>query len=318
MLTDAHLPNATRPPAGNPDFSSNEAYLKGFTRCLALRSNSNAGPKYSEEFQESLRAYFESYGLLDHPKLPDWWTDHFGARVAHAFNSFIPWCQELSVNFEGARVLEIGCGTGSSTVALAAHSRCVLACDIHRPSLNAARIRLKEDGFAHKVTFLLLDPELEELSALTGKFDLVVLYGVLEHMLPEEREKMFRAIWDVLDRRGRIILYETPNRLWPKDHHTTGLVGWSWLPPSWALRYGRWRGKFDSETDLVRMRRLGYGITYAELLNLLRGCGAKHAIRFKYVREPFYQRLLIKVAVALLRAPRWGFSENLNIVIERI
>src|SRR6185503_15829668 len=97
MLTEAKLLNV-RSTTGNGDFSSTEAYLKGFSRCLALRNNSNAQPKYSQQFQEALRVYFESYGLLDHPKLTDWWTDHLGGRVAHAFNSFIPWCQELAVN----------------------------------------------------------------------------------------------------------------------------------------------------------------------------------------------------------------------------
>jgi len=317
MLTKTNLLDA-RPTNGNADFLTTEAYRTGFSRCLVLRSNSQATPKYSEQFRNALHAYFDSYGLLDHPKLADWWTDHLGARVAHAFNSFIPWCQELSVNLEGAKVLEVGCGTGSSTVALAAHADYVLACDIHLPSINAARIRLNEDGLAHKVKLLLIKPSLTELLALNEKFDVVVLYGVVEHMLPSEREKLFSAVWDVLKHNGKIVLYETPNRLWPKDRHTTGLIGWSWLPPTWALRYGRWRGGVDEETDLVRMYRLGFGMTYSELMNLLRRCEASYAIRYKYVREPFYQRAVIKMLTILLRAPRWGFSENLNLIIEKI
>jgi len=222
------------------------------------------------------------------------------------------------VNLEGARVLEVGCGTGSSTVALAAHTDFVLACDIHLPSINAARIRLKEDGFAHKVTFIHIQPSSSKFVAHDEEFDVVILYGVVEHMLPSEREQLFRNVWKLLRRNGKLVLYETPNRLWPKDRHTTGLIGWSWLPPAWALRYGKWRGALDPETDLVKMYRLGFGLSYRELMKRLEECEARYAIRFKYAREPFYQRAVIKTLTTLIRTPRWGFSENLNLVIEKL
>ena len=292
-----------------------EEYARGFARALVLR-NSDCSDKYSAELQDSLFNYFESYGLGKHPRLSDWWTDHLGGRVAHAFNVFIPWCLDLSVRFTGARILEIGCGTGSSTVALAAYGESVVACDVHLPSIDVARIRVKEDGFAHKVTFLPLEPGLAELKKLKANFDIVVLYGVLEHMLPHEREETFKTIWPLLGRAGKVVVYETPNRLWPKDRHTTGLLGWSWLPPNLALRYGKWRRKFDKDLDQVGMRRLGYGITYAELLRLLPR--AQFKIDYKYVREPLVQRALTKGLVNLFRAPRWGFGEYLNVIIEKV
>ena len=215
--------------SGAEAFLGTEAYHRGFSRCLALRSDADAGQKYSAQFQNAPRAYFDSFGLLNHPRFAEWWADHLGSRVADAFNSFIPWCQNLSVNFAGARVLEVGCGTGSSTVALAAHADFVLACDIHLPSINAARIRLTEDGFAHKVKFLHIQSGWSELVTRDEKFDIVVLYSVVEHMLPSERDKLFSNVWNLLRHNGKLVLYETPNRLWPKDQHTTGLVGWSWF-----------------------------------------------------------------------------------------
>lgn len=292
-----------------------DEYARGFSRALVLRS-SDCSDKYSAEFEESLLNYFDSYGLVEHPRLSEWWADHLGGRVAHAFNVFIPWCLDLSVKFAGARILEIGCGTGSSTVALAAYGESVLACDVHLPSIDVARIRVKEDGFAHKVTFLRLEPGLTDLKKFSGNFDIVVFNGVLEHMLPHEREETFTAIWPNLRRSAKVVVYETPNRLWPKDRHTTDLMGWSWLPPDLALKYGKWRGRFDKELDLVGMRRLGYGITYAELLRLLEG--AEFKINYKYVREPFVQRAVTKGLVNLLRAPRWGFAEYLNVIIEKV
>lgn len=294
-----------------------EEYCRGFGRCLALRKDTADG-KYSEKLCDALRIYFQSYGLLEHPRFPEWWAHHLGSRVAHAFNVFIPWVEKLAGSLDGKTILEIGCGTGSSTVALAAHAHAVTACDIHLPSLEAARIRLIEDGLAHKVKLLAISPGLEELTRRRESFDVIVLYGVLEHMLPEERTNLFRTIWDLLGIRGQVVLYETPNRLYMTDHHTTGLFGWSWLPPKWALRYGKWRGSFDESTDLFAMYRLGFGITYWGLKDLLRSHQMKYEIRYEYVGGPVWQRAWLKLLTILLRAPQCAFAEHLDLVIEKV
>lgn len=292
-------------------------YCRGFRRCLALRKDTADG-KYSEELRDALRTYFQSYGLLEHPRFPEWWEHHLGTRVAHAFNVFIPWVEELAGSLDGKTILEIGCGTGSSTVALAAHAHSVTACDIHLPSLEAARIRLIEDGLAHKVKLLAITPGLEELTRRRESFDVIVLYGVLEHMLPEERTNLFRTIWDLLRIRGQVVLYETPNRLYLTDRHTTGLFGWSWLPPKWALRYGKWRGAFEESTDLFAMYRLGFGISYWGLKDLLRSDQMKYEIRYKYVGGPVWRRAWLRLLTILLQAPHCAFAENLNLVIEKV
>src|ERR1043166_1292770 len=294
-----------------------ESYCRGFRRCLALRQDTSDG-KYSDKLREALRTYFQSYGLLEHPRFPEWWDHHLGSRGAHAFNVFIPWLEELAGSLDGKTILEIGCGTGSSTVALAAHAHSVTACDIHLPSLETARIRLIEDGLAHKVKLLTISPGLDELTRLRESFDVIVLYGVLEHMLPEERTNLFRTIWDLLRIRGQIVLYETPNRLFLTDRHTTGLFGWSWLPPNWALRYGKWRGAFDESTDLAAMYRLGFGMTYWGLKDLLQSNEIKYEIRSKYVGGPVWRRAWLKLLTTFLRAPQCAFAENINLVIEKL
>jgi SAM-dependent methyltransferase len=148
------------------------------------------------------------------------------------------------------------------------------------------------------------------------KFDVVVLYAVLEHMLPYERAKLFDVIWSVLRPHGKVVIYETPNRLWPWDDHTTGLLLWSWLPPQWALRYGKWRKRFTHDTDLEHMYRQGYGVAYWELLKWLRG--KKCEVHWKYIREPFIIRTLIRMVVHLCSTPRWGFTQYLNLVITKL
>ena len=287
-------------------------YRRGFARCLSLRDSSSNDRKYSERFQHALRAYFDSYGFLAHPRLESWWKDHTGLRVAHAFNVFIPWCL-TNIDLSSASVLEIGCGTGSSTVALAAHANNVVACDIHAPSIEVARIRLEEDGYSDTVKFRLLDPGLGSLVNDQSKYDVIVMYALLEHMLPQERGAIFQTAWKLLSEKGAIVIYETPNRLLPVDRHTTGLRFWHWLPPKQALAYGKWRGRFSKNITLEQMYREGYGLSYRELIKCLNG--KSYRITFNYVREQLWKRAIIRFLMLLLRVPRWGFGENLNIKI---
>jgi ubiquinone/menaquinone biosynthesis C-methylase UbiE len=159
-------------------------------------------------------------------------------------------------------VLEIGCGTGSSTVALASQAQKVISVDIHTPSLDVAKMRIEEDGFADAVTFFQVDPVLEGLHVSPESIDAVVCYAVLEHMLPSERQKCIQRVWKWLKPGGVLVIYECPNRLWPQDLHTTGLWGWSWLPPELALWYGHVFKRFDAGMTLEQMYREGYSLTF--------------------------------------------------------
>jgi SAM-dependent methyltransferase len=80
----------------------------------------------------------------------------------------------------GERVLEIGCGTGATTVLLAeavgAHGR-VLGVDIAEPMLAAARQRVAQSGLAN-VTLMLADAQTYRFDP--ARFDLIVSrFGVM-------------------------------------------------------------------------------------------------------------------------------------------
>jgi hypothetical protein len=176
---------------------------------------------------------------------------------------------------------------------------------------------LQEDGLMHKVSLFTVKPDLEEVAALDERFDAIVLNGVVEHMLPEERRNLFPTVMKLLRPKGHVVLYETPNRLWPAERHTTGLFGWSWLPANLALKYGKLRGVFNDSTDLPTMYRRGYGLTYWGLKDFLNTSDTKYEIRYKYVQSPGWRRAWIKCLTILFRAPHWAFDENLNVVITR-
>jgi len=287
-------------------------FRSGFLKCFSLLTSSrNMKSLYSSEFEDALRHYFGQY--VEHEKFEQWWRDHLGFRVEHALAVFLPWL-ERHLPVEGKVILEIGCGTGSSTVALALKAKKVVAVDMHPTSLEVAKLRLREDGFADKVDFFQVGPLLEELKHFE-RADLVILYGVIEHMLPEERQLCIDRIWDVMEDGGAMVIYECPNRLWPKDIHTTGLWCWSWLPPQLALSYGKALKRFDKSVGLDQMYREGYGLTFFELEKFFNGKS------YEFLEYNSREGGLRKYVAAILKnffgLPRWALSRNLNCVIRK-
>jgi 2-polyprenyl-3-methyl-5-hydroxy-6-metoxy-1,4-benzoquinol methylase len=280
------------------------SYQEGFRRALALTKCRPLHPKYSEEFQEALRGYFGD--AKTHPRFQHWWSDHMGERVNHAMRVFCPWLIR-DVPLEGKDVLEVGCGTGSSTVAVAAHARSVLACEIYEKAMDAARIRVREDGWADKVSFMLVDENLEDISKLDSRFDVFILYAVLEHMVPEERRRVIDIAWRLLRPGGAIVVYETPNRWSAVDTHTTGLAAWSWLPPELALKYGQMRRKFPKPYTVKQMYREGYGLSYREIKELI-GDRA-HEMLVDYKPEGWREKAVVGLCKLVTRKPGWAFMD---------
>src|ERR1700694_3573722 len=108
----------------SPDHECSSAFQAGFSRCLERVGLYPSVRSYSPEFEAALRRYFGDH--MSHRKIAQWWDDHMGARTVHALQVFLPWAQR-AVDLNGKVVLEVGCGTGSSTVALAAVARHVIA-----------------------------------------------------------------------------------------------------------------------------------------------------------------------------------------------
>ncbi len=122
---------------------------------------------------------------------------------------------------EGERVLEIGCGTGATTLPLAAavgESGRVLAVDISEPMLEAARRRLEASGF-RRITLLLADAAGESFERQS--FDLIVSrFGVMFFADPV---RAFKNLFAASRPGGRLVfacwapLEENPHWLIPYE-----------------------------------------------------------------------------------------------------
>ena len=87
------------------------------------------------------------------------------------------------INLKNLEILEIGCGTGSSSITLAEQGAKVLGIDVHLESLEVARLRSK----IYNLNINFLELSAVDIDSLEKKFDTVILYSTLEHLTLEER-----------------------------------------------------------------------------------------------------------------------------------
>lgn len=232
--------------------------------------------KLTPEQQQALRAqlaqhYFADAGpeYLNSEAGRHDMANHLHGRVEHDRRTVIPWLDALRP-LNGCRVLEIGCGTGCSTVALAEQGAAVVGVDVSERSLRVAEARCA----AHGVSAELVHANVVDLDShlSTRRFDLVIFYASLEHMTYDERLVGIRTTWDRIGPDGLWCVIETPNRLWYEDGHTSLLPFYLWLPDELALAYSRFsprpgfqhRYRELSDEQLLRFRREGRGVSYHE------------------------------------------------------
>jgi len=195
--------------------------------------------------------------------------NHLDLRLNDFRQTIIPWLNDTK-NLRGANILEIGCGTGSSTVALAEQGAKVTAVDVDADSLQVAQDRCKVYGL--DVKFLQTNAT-EAHQLLKGQhFDFIIFFACLEHMTNDERLIGLKNTWDMLKTGGLLCVVETPNRLWFFDDHTSWLPFYMWLPDKLAFLYSRYSPrksmcnsypKYDDKNMLSFLRH-GRGVSFHE------------------------------------------------------
>lgn len=205
--------------------------------------------------------------------LTDWGKydleNHLFRRLDTDRDMIVPWLDDARP-LRSTSILEIGCGTGCSTVALAEQGAKVTAVDVDASSLVVARERCRayslDVSFAHANA-----TEVPKLFA--GRhFDYIIFYAALEHMTIEERMSAMKATWQMLSDGGLWCVIETPNRLWYYDAHTSLLPFHMWLPDELAFAYSRFSPRYNYRelyreyTDEAKLHflRRGRGVSFHE------------------------------------------------------
>jgi ubiquinone/menaquinone biosynthesis C-methylase UbiE len=141
-----------------------------------------------------------------------------------------PWSQ--------CSVLDIGCGTGPASVALAQKGcQFVTGIDISRHFLGLTLARQRSLIYGYKIPFVQADTRKIPFDSLS--FDLCFCDWMIEHT--EHHAQVIREIYRVLRPRG-ILYISTHNRLYPFEPHSE-LWGVNYLPHKLAAIYTKWRGK---------------------------------------------------------------------------
>ena len=187
-------------------------------------------------------------------------NDHLFERYHRTLNHYIPWVTKVYPSAD-KEVIELGCGTGSSTAAFAHFVNHVHAYEISETSVLAARARMRIMGIVN-VTLTQVEPH-DLLETITERHpagaDVILLFAVLEHMTIAERLETLGMLWKIrFEPEGILIIAETPNRLTYLDYHTSHLPFFHMLPADLAVRYYRNSPREGFKTAIDEAEKIGY------------------------------------------------------------
>jgi SAM-dependent methyltransferase len=241
-------------------------------------------------------------------------------------------------DFRGKRLLDFGCGSGASTLCMAAMfpETEVVGVELNPGNVELARQVLATRHLSNVQFLISSDPN--NLPPGIGSFDFVMLSAVYEHLLPDERRRVMPLIWSSMNYGGVLFVNQTPYRYFPYEHHSTGLWFTNYLPDRFALFLARSLSSINPEVNKSRdwtahLRGGIRGGTEAEICCNLRSAGAgrptviqprgqDRAAYWLSCTNPERYRLLKKSIALLFRLTDklWGTvpSMNLDVAIRKI
>lgn len=213
--------------------------------------------------------YIRDSAFLETPEGKRALDDQLFNRVNAARNTFVPWLYSY-MQLDGAKILEIGCGTGSDTITLAEQGAEVIGVDVEDNAIKVAQDRCDLYG----VNATLVKCNATEVHRLFKDhyFNLIIFYASLEHMTLQERSVAMFTTWNMLEQGQLWCVARCPNRLWYSDNHTAKMEFFHWLPDELAFHYSRYsarhgfKDKFREMSDeaMLSFLRQGRSVSFHE------------------------------------------------------
>lgn len=137
-----------------------------------------------------------------------WWdTENDVTGPLHRINPLrLDWIDALAGGFPGKRVLDVGCGGGILSEAMAARGAEVLGIDLSPKALGVAKLHKLESGIA--VEYRLASAE-ALAGEMAGSFDLVTCMELIEHV--PDAASLVNACGR-LAKPGGLVVFSTINR----------------------------------------------------------------------------------------------------------
>jgi SAM-dependent methyltransferase len=214
----------------------------------------------------------KDYEKEEHPVLKDGLEKLFPKdqlfSVESSLDSVIPWI-EYVCGLKNKNVLVFGTGLGGTTVACALNigSGKVYGVDISPDAINKTRIKAEAYGVSDKIELYSAD-DTYPLKYADNFFDITVVAAVIEH-IKGDRKKYINDLYRVTKNNGILYITGTPNLIYPKDMHTTGLYFIPWMSGRAAYKYAIWRNRWKKGGDLEYSGRKG--TTYWHIIKWLKG-----------------------------------------------
>ena len=219
-----------------------------------------------EEINKALEAAIDPW--LEHmrwrPDFAKWregrlWQEKKQQRTLNILKLFLrlssPRRDQLELS--GLKILNLGCGMGGLSTALALAGAQVISLDYNLAYCEITRLR----GQRYNLNLSLVNGAGEDLPFTSSTFDVVICLDVLEHV--QQPEKLLAEASRVLKQGG--LLYLTAiNRYAFNDPHYH-VYGVNWLPRRFAPRYldllGRQKdnSRFHDRQTLAEMHYYRYG-----------------------------------------------------------
>lgn len=127
---------------------------------------------------------------------------YFEMQQENAEEYVIPFIEEKIKLSKGARVLEIGCGEGGVLAAFIKRDCIGVGVELHEQRLELARELLKKEIEEGKITFIAKDIYKVTEQELGGKFDLIIMKDVIEHI--HDQKKLLQRLHGLLLLQGTI------------------------------------------------------------------------------------------------------------------
>ena len=172
-----------------------------------------------------VRQNLQALTKADHQKLGEEFIKRYIAGSIHVgpfLSRFVP---------RQSRVLEVGSGHGAKATSLASFFDSYTGLEIVQGLVDHSRLAAKELDIGN-VRFHL--GEASDIAQIlkSERFDVIILYAVLEHLTVSEKLHLLEVCWEHLDEGGFLYIGETPNRMFPIDYHSTKLAYFQQCPLS--------------------------------------------------------------------------------------
>ena len=223
----------------------------------------------------------------------DFHTDkekYFEIQLENAEEYVIPFIEKKFNLKQGDRVLEIGCGEGGVLAAFIKKGCIGVGVELHESRLLLAQELLKKEIEEKKITFISNDIYKVTEQELGGRFDLIIMKDVIEHI--HDQKKLLQRLHDLLLPQGTIFFGFPPwqmpfggHQQMCKSKLLSKLPYYHLLPKKiykWILI------KFNEPTeDLLEIKETGISIERFE--RIIKQTNYKVIDKIHYLINPIYK-----------------------------